>query len=64
MNAIAQNAEKRRVIQLQIDDLAQQAVTLDLRMRELQKQFRQLELDDRRERLNLEAVKVPTGIMK
>lgn len=64
MNQIEENAEKRKNLLRELDENAITMSNLAQRNHMLQREFRQLELDDRRERLRLEALKVPTGIMK
>ena len=64
MNQIEENAEKRKNILRELDENAITMSNLAQRNHMLQREFRQLELDDRRERLKLEEVKVPTGIIK
>lgn len=57
-------AARRKKIMEEIDKTSKDLVDANTRMRELQKEYRALELDDRRERGKLEAKNAPSGILK
>jgi hypothetical protein len=61
LTTIQKNAARRAVLMTEMDSLAQTLATGEVRMREMRKEFRQLELSD----FNAMKTKVvPSGIVK